>query len=98
LAWLRGMSILEHLATVDRRIGAFDGTTQSACVNEFAVADRAHVSSGPERVKRAVAEAAIRARNEHPDQEGIVQRYARLRRRHASVRDLMQQAPDVLLA
>lgn len=98
LAWLRGKSILEHVAAVDRRIGAFDGAVHNAHVEEFVAADRTHIESGPERVKRAVAEVALRARNEHPDQEAILQRNARRRRHHTSIRDLMQQAPDVLLA
>src|SRR5262245_15456133 len=45
-----------------------------------------------------MAEAAIEARNAHPDQSAILERNALLKRRHASIRDLMQQAPNVLLA
>src|SRR5690606_9691944 len=61
-------------------------------------ADRAQIESGASRVRRAQAEVALAARNAHPDQEALLLRNARLKRRHAAVRDLVQQAPDVLLA
>ncbi|GMU78051.1 MAG: hypothetical protein AMXMBFR46_08480 [Acidimicrobiia bacterium] len=98
LAWLRGRSILDTVATVDPRIGAFDGAQHTAIVREFIDIDRDQIASGAERVKRAAAEAALAARNAHPDQEDVLQKNARMKRRHASIRDLMARAPDVLLA
>ena len=98
LAWLRARSILDHVSATDARIGAFDGAQQRASVEQFIVADEAQIQSGVVRTRRAMAEAALEARNAHPDQSAVLDKNAHMKRRHTTIRDLMQQAPDVLLA
>jgi len=89
-------SILEHLAINDPAVGTFDRLAADRNVAEFAVADRAHVASGPLRVRRAVAERITAARDEFPDQSQLVTKQAALTRRFMPMRDLYQAAPEVL--
>jgi very-short-patch-repair endonuclease len=98
LTWVRARSLLDQISAADLTVSSFTSTRLNAIVDEFTDTDAAQIASGVPRVQRAVAEAALVARNEHPDQSSILTKNARLKRRHASVRDLMAQAPDVLLA
>lgn len=90
------VSILEHLAIHDPAIGTFDGTAAGRNVAEFTTADRAHIASGPQRVRRAVAERITAAREQFPEQSQLVTKQAALMRRFMPMRDLYQAAPDVL--
>ncbi len=89
-------SVLEHLAISDPAVGTFDGTAASRDVAEFVVADRAHIASGPHRVRRAVAERITAVRDRFPEQSQLVAKQAALMRRFMPMRDLYQAAPDVL--
>lgn len=91
-------SITDLLSMTDPALAAFDSSVQDRVVRDFCDADRAHIRSGPERVRRAVAEHAVRAQDEHRDQADIVAQEARKQRRHRPVRELFQMAPDVLTA
>jgi len=93
-AWLS--SVLETVSLADPVIGAFDGAAHSRVVEEFCDADRAHRDSGPDRIRRAVAEWAVSVRDAHPTESDLVQHQARLRRRHLPIRALFQAAPHVL--
>jgi very-short-patch-repair endonuclease len=92
--WLS--SILMTVSLSDSWIGAFDGQAQRRIVEEYRVDDRRHIETAAVRVRRAVAEHATRARNEFPQQSMVIQRQARLKQKHLSVRDLFQVAPNVL--
>lgn len=89
-------SILEHLAIHDPVLAAFDGNATSRNVSDFSSADRSHIATGPQRVRRAVAERITAARDEHPEQSQVVAKQAALMRRFMPMRDLYQAAPDVL--
>src|SRR5262249_4171547 len=91
-------SIVSYLSFTNPGIGAFDGTTPTRSGPAFSDADRAHINSSPARVRRAVAEHATRARDEHTEQSDVVEREARKQRRHLPVRELFQIAPDVMTA
>ncbi|MEW6475342.1 MAG: AAA domain-containing protein [Actinomycetota bacterium] len=88
--------ILEAVSLTDPVVGAFDGAAHRRVVSDYADADRAHITSGPDRVRRAVAEWAVAARDAHPDESDVITRQARLKRRHLPVRQLFQAAPNVL--
>jgi very-short-patch-repair endonuclease len=92
--WLSG--ILETISFSDPIIGGFDGASHSRIVEEFSVADRGHINAGPERVQRAVAENAVKARNTHQGESDAVAHQARLKRNHMPIRQLFQSAPNVL--
>jgi very-short-patch-repair endonuclease len=82
----------------DSTIGSFRRETHDKTSRDFTLGDQTHRDSTPQRVLRAVAEAAVKARNEHPDQEQVVLKQAKLKRKHLPARDLFQIAPDVLTA
>jgi very-short-patch-repair endonuclease len=92
--WLA--SILEHVSINDPAVGAFNGAATTRDVAEFTDADRAHIASGPQRVRRAVAERITEVRNQFPVQSQLVTKQASLMRRFMPMRDLYQAAPDVL--
>ncbi|MCU1365888.1 MAG: helicase [Ilumatobacteraceae bacterium] len=91
-------SVLEQISFADPRVGAFDGTTHARVVDEFATADRAQIASGAAKVRRAVAERLVSARNAQPAQDALVAAEVRKKSRYRTLRELTQQAPDVLLA
>ena len=68
---------------------------------EYARLDLAHRDSASARVLRDCALRSVQARDRHPEQAALVARQAALRprsRRHLPVRELIAQAPDVILA
>jgi len=93
-AWLA--SILDHVGVTDPRVGAFDGELHSQTVAEYRAADADHVETTAIRVRRACAERATRARDDHPEESTVVEHQARLTRRHLPLRQLFQLAPNVL--
>lgn len=92
--WLA--SVLETVSLSDSRIGAFDGEAHRRTVAEFQDADISHIATAPTRVRRAVAERATRVRDEYPRESDVIERQARLKRKHLPVRQLFQAAPHVL--
>jgi len=95
--WL--MSIVEHLTLTESVTLGQRGPTTT--VADFQRQDRRHVETGPVRVKRACAEVAVAARDEHREQSLLVERQAKLRprsRKHLPIREFFGQAPDVLRA
>ena len=91
-------SVLEQISFADPRVGAFDGSTHARVVDEFATADRAQIASGAAKVRRAVAERLVSARNAQPAQDALVAAEVRKKSRYRTLRELTQLAPDVLLA
>lgn len=92
--WLA--SILDTVSIGDQCIGAFDGQAHLHSVTEFKTADRAHIATTAQRVRRAVAENATRVRDEYPQESEVIQHQAHLKRGHLPVRQLFQAAPHVL--
>lgn len=95
-AWLD--SILEEIALIDPSYGAFQGPTIDRVVESFQITDAQHIQSAGARVQRAAAEALYSALDAHPEQALLVRKQASLKRRHMPMRDLLEQAGDVLLA
>lgn len=95
-AWLD--SILDELSLSDSNYGAFQGATLSRAVDSYQAADNQHIQSTGIRVQRAAAEALYAALDAHPEQALLVRKQASLKRRHMSMRDLLDQSGDVLLA
>ena len=95
-AWTR--SVLDAVSADAPIFASFDASGHDAAVAEFCNADRQHIAQSPHRVVRAWAEAAVDARNQHPEQSQLIMREANRKRRHLPTRDLFQQAPDVLTA
>ena len=94
--WLT--SIVEHLRLSDRRLGSFDGENHRHVVREFQTADREHIETTPERVRRLCAEHAVAAEDAWPDQAKLIRFEASKKRKHLAVRELLSAASDVMLA
>ena len=95
-AWTR--SVLDAVKAQEPVLATFDAAGHDAAVAEFCEADRRHIEQSPPRVVRAWAEAAVAARDAHPEQSQLIMREANRKRRHLPTRELFQQAPDVLTA
>lgn len=95
-SWLT--SIRREVLLEDRFLSAFEGVRQDRFVGEFRTDDRSHLCGSAARVRRRVAEAAVEARNRHPDQSDLVRKEASKKTRHLPLRRLFEIAPDVLTA
>lgn len=91
-------SVLDRVAFTDPRVGAFDGAHHLRVAAQYRIADAEHVSKAVERVRRAVAEHMVAARDTYPDEARLVERQANLSRRHLPIRELFRAAPHVLTA
>ena len=95
-AWLT--AIRSYVLLTDRRVGTFESTRQSRLVNEFRQGDAAHLRHTPARIRRKVAEHAVRTCNTYRDQDELIRREAAKKTRHLPLRRLFEKAPDVLTA
>jgi very-short-patch-repair endonuclease len=95
-AWLT--SLVEHLQLSDRRLGSFDGEQHRQLVREFQEADRQHIETTPQRVRRLCAEQAVAAEDAAPDDASLIRAEASKKRRHLATRQLFSAAPDVMMA
>jgi len=93
-AWLS--SIREHLQLTDSRIGAFDGEQQRHVVAEFQQADREHIETTAQRVRRLCAEQATAAQDANQEGAALIRSQAAKKRKHLSIRELFSAAPDVM--
>lgn len=95
-AWLS--SIRTQVVARDSRLANFDGRRQDRQVDRFQRSDRSHLERSAVRIRRAVAEGAVAACNEHPEQYQLVRKEAYKKSRHLTLRQLFDEAPDVLTA
>ncbi len=95
-AWLR--SIQREILLEDGRLSGFQGSRQSRYVREFQQGDTQHIQGNPARVARRIAEHAISALNQNPDQDQLIRREAKKKTRHLPLRRMFEQAPEGLLA
>ena len=94
--WLT--SILDRIALRQQALATFDGEAQTSAADLFRETDRQHIATGKKRVKRAWAEGAVRARDDFPDQAGLVSAQAHRKRGHMPIRTLFDRAASVLTA
>lgn len=95
-AWLASM--LDRITAQRSALAAFDALSHEAAIKDYAAADRDHIITSTERVRRAWAERAVRVRDEFPEEASQVARQAGLMRRHMPIRDLFGKAEHVLTA
>lgn len=79
-------------------LAAFRGPRHEQIRDAFRELDHRHIASSAQRVRRAAAEAAIRAQDRFPEQAQLVRSQATRKRGHLPVRELFLRAPDVLTA
>lgn len=80
------------------QLGGFNGRVHDDIVEEFKRLDEDRMQLSVERVRRAYAERAIAAMNQHPDQEALVRREVNRQRGGLSFRNLASKSSDALLA
>ncbi|MCY4134432.1 MAG: AAA domain-containing protein [bacterium] len=95
-SWLR--SIQREMLLEDGRLSGFQGSRQSRYVREFQQGDTEHIQGNPARVARRIAEHAVTALNENPDQDQLIRKEAKKKTRHLPLRRMFEQAPEGLLA
>lgn len=91
-------SILERLSFDDPVIATFDGTLLNHHADTFRKTDNQHIDQAAVRVRRAAAERLVQARDQHNDQNTLVQAQAARKRGHLPLRQLFSAAPDVMTA
>lgn len=95
-AWLSSWLGEMRLAVPD--YAGFGASTQDRLIDEFREADARHVELAAARVRRAVAERQMRARDDWPDQRQTVREQVGRKARHKPIRQLVDEAPELLLA
>lgn len=95
-AWLT--SLREHMQLNDPLLGAFDGDQHREVVREFQVADRGHIETTPQRVRRLCAEQAVAAQDADPKGAALVKAEAAKKVRHKPIRQVFASAPTVMTA
>lgn len=93
-AWL--VSLREHLQLTDQRIGTFDGAVHASAVEDFRQADREHIETTAQRVRRRCAEFAVAAQDEDKQGEALIRSEAGKKRKHLPIRQLFSAAPEVM--
>lgn len=96
--WCWHRSILDRVSIEDPRVGGFSAERHDQTLADFKHGDRRHIETTSQRIQRLCAEAAVAAEDTHRDQEQLIRRQVALKRKHLPVRELIAQAPDVLLA
>jgi very-short-patch-repair endonuclease len=91
-------SCLEAAQAEDPEIAGFNGRTHDGFVKEFKELDKERIRIAAARVRRAYAERAIAAMNQHKAEEYVIRSEAEKKRRHRSLRALFAEARHVLTA
>ena len=91
-------STLDAACEQDPEIRGFKGITHTRFAGEFSDLDEERIALAAARVRRAHAERAVAAMNEHPDQQYLIRAEAQKIRRHIPLRRLFAQAAEVLTA
>lgn len=89
-------SCLEAAQVEDPEIAGFNGRTHDEYVREFKQLDKERIRIAAARVRRAYAERAIAAMNEHKNEEYTIRAEAEKKRRHRPLRALFAEARHVL--
>jgi very-short-patch-repair endonuclease/RecA/RadA recombinase len=97
LTYVALMSTLEHLQGADPALAREPGEL-AGDEHTFRAADRTHITANRDRVSRAIAERTRTQLNALAEQRLAVQDQVRRKRSFKSLRQLVEEAPDALLA
>lgn len=93
-AWLH--SVREEMQLTDSRLGAFDGEQHRRAVSEYQQADREHIETTAQRVRRLCAEQATASQDADQPAASLLRAEAAKKRKHLSIRELFSAAPEVM--
>ena len=97
LRYVAYLSALEHLQGADPALAREPGQL-AADEHVFRAADRTHITANRDRVSRAIAERTRTQLNALADQRTAVQDQVKRKRSFKSLRQLVEEAPEALLA
>ena len=89
-------SCLHAARSHEPALASFEGQLQDHYVTDFCRLDRQRLKVASQRIRRVHGERVIAIMNHFPDQADLVRRETEKRRRHMSLRRLLDQTPDVL--
>ena len=92
------MTVIEHIHRTDTRLAGIDAAVRDRAAAEFAGADVELRQANAQRVRRAAAELLANVLDDEPVQAEVLRDQLRRKRGFKPVRQLMTEAPDVLLA
>lgn len=91
-------SALDAAFSQEAGLATFTRSNHERIIQEFGQSDRRRIELNRARVTRAHAQRAVNILNKYPQQESLVRQEAAKKSRHLSVRKLLQQAPEAVLA
>lgn len=91
-------SVLDHISSDDPRLAGFNGQAHSKAVQEFIEADTQQIAAGAKKVRRKVAEHFHAVRQARPEKNAQLGQDLRRRRRRLTLRQLTENASELLLA
>lgn len=91
------MTVIEHIQRTDRRLAGVDTEVRDRATSEFTGADNESRQANAQRVRRAAAERLAEVLDDEPRQAEVLRDQLRRKRGFKPVRQLMAEAPDVLL-
>ncbi len=91
-------SCLDRAFAADSQFAAFEGQGHNRTVADFCEFDALRLKIAAQRVMRQHAQNVVGVLNAHPDQADAVRGETRKRSRLASLRTLLERAPEVLTA
>ena len=99
LRWMALNTLLDHVTTTDRAISGsgVPGALDTAATT-FRATDAAAIQVNADRVRRAAGEAALGRLSEHREEQRFLQAELKKRRKLRSLRELVEQSPEAVLA
>jgi very-short-patch-repair endonuclease/DNA polymerase III delta prime subunit len=95
-AW--SSTVLDEIGAHDHEFATFNASNHRTAVAQFAETDKEHIARTPERIRRLLAERLTQVRSTEKDQDLFLDRELTRKRKLKPLRDLIDKAPDILLA
>lgn len=92
------MTVIDDIEKTDKRLFGIDADVRDRAAAEFIKADLEGRDANAQRVRRAAADHLVDVLNAEPDQAEVLRDQLRRKRGFKPVRQLMSEAPTVLLA
>jgi len=92
------MTVIEHIERTDQRLMGMTTKVRDRAVERFSRADAHARDANRQRIARAAAERLGSCLDAHPEQAELLTAQLKRKRGFLPIRELVKQAPDVLLA
>jgi very-short-patch-repair endonuclease/DNA polymerase III delta prime subunit len=98
LAGAFALTVIDHLERTDPRIASTTGWQLDRAAETFGRAEVESRSANAHRVRRSAADALTAALDTHPQQAELIRNQMKRKKGHRSLRQLLTEAPDLILA